>query len=120
MSKYRIYIAGPLTPHDGGAIEYLQNCRRMFEAAIWLIKHGFIPFCPALDMHYFLSAPSDEEMPTGEEIKSYSLEWLKVCDAALLMPGWEKSGGAKKEIRIARKNDIPVFEKAEDLLSLTR
>lgn len=55
MTSPRIYIAGPMNPkHGGGAIEYLRNCHRMIEAARDLIKNGLAPFCPAVDMAYFI------------------------------------------------------------------
>jgi hypothetical protein len=112
----RVYIAGPMNPkHGGGAIEYLRNCHRMIEAARELIKNGFAPFCPAVDMAYFLGG-MDDETPTAEEIKSYSMAWIPVCEAMLLMPGWKDSAGTLAEIAEAeRLGSIPRFTSIDAL-----
>ena len=115
INRPRVYIAGPLNPHNGGgAIEYLRNCSRMIEAARHLIKSGYAPFCPAVDAAYFIGG-MDDETPTAEEIKSYSASWVGACAAILLMPGWEKSAGTLAEIEIAERLGIPVFKRMEML-----
>jgi hypothetical protein len=111
----RVYIAGPMNPkHGGGAIEYLRNCNRMIEAARALIKAGFAPFCPAVDMFYFIGG-MDDETPTAEEIKSYSMAWLPGCDAILMMPGSENSAGANAELDAAVRLGIPHFKNIDAL-----
>jgi hypothetical protein len=115
INRPRVYIAGPLNPHNGGGtIEYLRNCNRMIEATRTLIKCGYAPFCPAVDAAYFIGG-MDDETPTAEEIKSYSASWVGACEAVLLMPGWEKSGGAKAEIEIAKRLNVPVFKSMNKL-----
>lgn len=112
----RVYIAGPLNPHNGGgAIEYLRNCHRMIEAARNLIKAGFAPFCPAVDMLYFIGG-KDAETITTEEIKSYSMAWIPACEAMLMMPGWHDSAGAVAEFDYAFILSMPVFFSTETLL----
>ena len=114
----RIYIAGPMNPRNGGgAIEYLGNCRRMIAAAVELIKKGFAPFCPALDLLYFLNGEWAESI-TGEEIKSYSMTWLPTCEAILMLPGSEHSSGASAELSEAIQLGIPVFNSIEPLIRL--
>lgn len=120
INRPRIYIAGPLNPHTGGgAIEYLRNCNRMIEAARDLIKAGCAPFCPAVDMLYFIGG-MDDETPTAEEIKSYSASWIGACAAVLLMPGWSKSGGTLAEIEIAKSLNVPVFKNAGTMYKKVR
>lgn len=109
----RVYIAGPMNPrHGGGAIEYLRNCSRMIDAARDLIKAGFAPFCPAVDMAYFLGGP-DDAAPTAAEIKAYSLAWMDACDCVLLMPGWRSSKGTLVEIQEAKRIGLPIFNAGE-------
>ncbi len=37
------------------------------------------------------------------------MEWVKVSEALIVLPKWENSSGTKKEIKIAKKLNIPVF-----------
>jgi len=112
----RVFISGPMSPtKTGSPIEYLANCRRMIAAAVELIKKGFAPFCPAVDMLYFLNGEWADPI-TGEEIKAYSLAWLPVCEAILLMPGWKDSAGARKELALAVRLGIPKFNSIDGLL----
>ena len=46
-------------------------------------------------------------------IKEYSLLWLELCDAVLLVPGWENSSGTRAELARAKELDIPVFGSLE-------
>lgn len=117
INRPRVFISGPMTPTGTGSpIEYLANCRRMIDAARYLIKNGCAPFCPAVDAAFFLGG-TDDETPTAEEIKSYSASWVGACAAVLLMPGWEKSGGALAEIEIAQGLNIPVFKSMNKLFA---
>ena len=113
----RIYIAGPMNPRNGGgAIEYLANCRRMIAVAVELIKKGFAPFCPAVDMLYFLNGEWAEPI-TGDEIKAYSMAWLDGCAAILMLPGNEHSAGASAELFEAIRLGIPNFNSIDRLIS---
>ena len=107
----RIYIAGPLT---GLPIEYLRNCKMMERAAATLIVLGYAPFVPSLDREIFLALDGEEEI-TVEMIKNYSMTWLKMCDAVLLMPGWERSKGTLAEIEEAKRRKIPIYDTINDL-----
>lgn len=110
-----IYVAGPMNPRNGGgAVEYLGNCRRMIAASVELIKKNFAPFCPAVDMLYFLNGEWAEPI-TGEEIKAYSMAFLPVCQAILMMPGSEHSAGAQAEAEVAHVLNIPTFNSIESL-----
>jgi hypothetical protein len=84
--------------------------RRGIEVSTKLLQAGHAVFCVWLDFQFGLMW----DIP----LKTYqanSMEWLKVSDAILLVPGWEKSKGVAAEMEEARKLDIPVFESLEDL-----
>jgi len=57
----------------------------------------------------------DEDF-TVEQFYRYSIEFLKRSDAVVLVPGWEKSTGTLKEIKIALELGIPVFENKQLLI----
>jgi hypothetical protein len=116
MTRPRVYIAGPMSPtRGGGPIEYLRNCNRMIDAARELIKAGLAPFCPAVDMLYFIGG-MDAAQITAEEIKAYSLAWLPACEAVLLMPGWMESVGTRAEAKEAKRLGMQVFTCSEFLI----
>jgi hypothetical protein len=109
-----IYIAGPMTPRgtrldtDNPAIEYLLNVRDLLHAAIAVIRKGWAPYCPGLDLQYFLSLPFGAVIPEAE-IKSISMSFLEISDAILLLPRWESSGGTQKEYRRAVELTMPLY-----------
>jgi len=117
--KY-IYIMGPLTPRGirsdakNAAVEYLFNVRDMVNAAISLIKLGFIPFTPGLDFPYFLSIG---RTITEEQMYGLSTAWLEKCDAIFALPGSysDSSIGCRKEIERAKELHIPIFDSLSDL-----
>lgn len=118
----RVYIAGPLTPkglwNKNLAVDYLLNVRNMIEAGKSCLLNGLTPFVPAFDFNFFIALRNGEEI-TETLIKKYSIDWLLVCDAVLLVPGWEESSGTLAEMEIANKKGIPVFESIENLLKWT-
>ena len=79
-----------------------------------IMKAGFSPYCPWSD---FIFALLDTEGSiTVQQYQESSMEWLKACDAMLLVEGWEESAGTKAEIFEAKKLNIPVFFLFADLL----
>lgn len=115
----RVYIAGALTPHGlhsaSPAIDYLINVRTMVRVALEALEAGFDPFVPALDGLFWLCAPEGTTI-TEPMIKRYSKSWLEACDAVLLVPEWQASGGTKAEIEFARRKGISVFVNLETMV----
>ena len=71
------------------------------------------PFCPWLDYQYVLM-DKDSKL-TLQDFYDYSLAWLEVSDAMLVIGDWQSSKGTLKEIEFAQ-NKIPIFYDIKDLL----
>lgn len=107
----RIYVAGPYSANN--VIDVLKNIGRGQKACADLFSMGFAPFCPWHDMT-FVTDRFDDVFDI-QSFYDYSIAWLVVSDAVLLVGEWEKSKGTVKEVNIASKQSIPVFK---DILSL--
>lgn len=80
-----------------------------------LMLKGFAPFCPWLDHQFQFMLQGDEKLVV-EDYYEYSLAWLEVSQAMLVLPGFENSKGTAKEIERAKELFIPVFYHVEDLI----
>jgi hypothetical protein len=81
------------------------------------MKHGYSVYCPFLDFQialheygYFL---------TKEDFQRNSMAWVEVCDAMLMLPNWDISNGAKREMQRAKDLGIPVCFSFRELIDLT-
>lgn len=93
----KVYIASPYTKGDVAV-----NVRTQLETANKLMNWGFAPFAPLYSHFQHMAFPR----PYEDWIK-IDLEWVKVCDAVLRLPG--ESNGADGEVFFAQQNNIPVF-----------
>ena len=109
----RIYIAGAYSADN--VIDMLENMRRGMRLAAEVLMTGFAPFTPWHDYHHILQLQGKERLLL-EDMYAYSMAWLEVSDAVLIVPGWEHSRGTKTEIEAAEARAIPVFFSIEDLL----
>lgn len=124
MRSIRIYVAGPYRPtpsqHCKGEHDALrivnQNIRRAIEAAIALIKLGHIPYVPHLNHYIHIEMDEDMEDMWLEQ----DFEWLRCCDAILLLPGYEESGGALKELELASELGLIEFKSVEEVETFSR
>ena len=109
----RIYIAGAYSASN--VITVLDNMREGMRLATKVFLLGYAPFCPWLDFHFQLML-REGEILTVEDYYKYSIAWLEVSEGMLLVPGWQVSKGAKAEVEIAKKMDIPIFYDIEELM----
>ena len=100
----RIYVAGKYT--DNHVFKSLNNMRIGIQYSIEVFKMGHVPFCPWLDYLFVLLGEGEIEK---DRLYEYSIEWLKVCDAIFLVPGWSKSEGTLKELEVAEELNIPIY-----------
>jgi len=113
----RVYVAGPYSADN--VIDVLGNIRRGVALSAQLLAEGYAVFCPFLDFQLALT-PYGAMLPK-EAYQKNSMAWVDVSDAVLvLLPGWEKSGGVRREIERASELDIPVFYSLADLEKYAR
>lgn len=108
----KVYVAGAYSADN--VLDVLKNIGRGNYYSAYLFKLGFAPFCPWHDKD-FVFALWDEEFSV-KEFYNYSMQFLEVCDAIFLVPGWENSMGTKKEIERANQLNIPIFSDVDELL----
>lgn len=108
----RIYVAGSYDAGD--VITALGNIKRGIRLGTELLLMGYAPFVPWLDHQLFLQLQEDEHIDYAV-IRLYSLAWLPVCEAMVVLPGSGVSKGTIEEIEFAKSNDIPVFLSKEEL-----
>ena len=108
----KIYVAGKYSADN--VIDVLHNIREGIKISAKLIKMGYSPFCPWLD-HQF----SFYEDISVEEYYKYSIDFLKVCDAMLVLPHSENSKGTQKEIIIAENMGMPIYYSLEEIKCIT-
>jgi hypothetical protein len=105
----KVYVAGAL---NSDACGYIINCHKMIKTAKMLRNHGFAVYVPCND---FL-----EGLVNGDfQYKDYfdnSQPWLLSSDYVFLVPGWENSTGTKREIELAKANNIPVCNDIKEML----
>jgi hypothetical protein len=99
-----IYTAGPYSQTAGvGTVE--ENIQKAKEVAVELWNMGYTVLCPHLNTAGF------ETLTTlsNKDFVDRDLEMVEVCDAIVMMPGWESSLGAVRELEHARQNDLVVW-----------
>jgi hypothetical protein len=107
--KKCIYIAGALSD---SAVNYLYNVHKMMEVAESVRREGFSVYVPAIDLLMGIKFG----YKYYEDYFNNSQPWLVKADGVFLVPGWKQSTGTKREIDLAYKNNIPVFEQLNSMI----
>lgn len=94
-----VFIAGP---YRGDVGKNISNARAV-AMKVW--EKGHVALCPHLNTAFFdeTCACKDADYLAGD------LKLLARCDAMVMIPKWEKSEGASKEVGYALAHDIPVY-----------
>ena len=110
----KIYIAARLTAKTPDRL--LMNGGIAIRAAIEVMKKGHIPFVPPLDyLIYMMSTPEDLDEIGNEYYYKYSCEWLKCCDAIVIVNGLDDSKGVKKEYKLAQDLGMKIFKNVKEI-----
>jgi hypothetical protein len=99
----KVYIASPYT--NGSQAENVRQQMMYFKE---LVLNGYCPFAPLLFHFQEIFSPLPYEKYT-----ELDLEWVRVCDCILRLPG--KSLGADDECNFAQRCKLPVFYSLTDL-----
>lgn len=104
--RKRVYVAGAYSADN--VLGVLDNMRRGMVLSKDVFRAGFAPWCPWMDYHYQLLLQEGETL-TIQDYYEYSMAWLEVADAVLVVPNSEHSKGTQAEIARALELSIPVF-----------
>lgn len=97
-----IYVAGPYRgPGDWAVKQNIQDAEK-FARELW--RRGFAVICPHANSAFM----GGSEIPDDVFLKG-DLEILRRCDAIFMIPGWERSAGARAEYQFSLDNNIPIF-----------
>jgi len=102
-----VYVAGPY--RGSGEWEVLQNIRRAETLALAVWQAGAACICPHKNTALFGGAADDSVWLEGD------LEMMRRCDAVLCTDDWQRSAGAREEVRVAKEMGLPVFHSLVDL-----
>lgn len=86
--RERIYVAGAYSADN--VIAVLDNMRKGMRLATEVFLAGYAPFSPWMDYHYQLMLWDGEHLSVNDYY-DYSISWLAVSDAMILVPGYENS-----------------------------
>lgn len=101
----KVYIASPYTKGDVAV-----NVKKQLDCFAELMDKGYAPFAPLYSHFQHMAHPR----PYEQWIK-LDLEWVKVCDCVLRLPG--ESSGADGEVSYAQENNIPVYYSIPELVA---
>ena len=104
-----VYIAGPYSPINGLTINENVNNAKELAKECW--KNDIPAICPQMNTAFMDAVTSPDVFYIGD------LDIIERCDAVLMVPGWEKSFGAKMERLHALREEIPVFESVKGLVA---
>ena len=104
----KIYISGGIT----GVPDYIQRFTDAQKPIEEIYHHTVIN--PALD-NAILSTKL-----TYDEIMEICFREIDLCDILVMIPGWEKSNGARKERQYAMLRSMPVYEFADFMIEQRR
>ena len=110
---HKIYVIGSYSADN--VLDVLKNIGRGEKVCAELFSLGFAPFCPWHDKSYVTDLPDNQF--TIQQFYDYSMAWLDVSDAILVLPNSGNSKGAQSEIKRAIELNIPVFYSIEALVA---
>lgn len=96
-----VYIAGPYRGKDEYAVRLNKLAAEKLAVEVW--RMGAMAFCPHKNSSELGGCVEDGVFLDGDA------ELLKRCDVVVTVGDWRQSIGAQAEVRLAERNEIPVF-----------
>lgn len=110
--KIRVYVAGAYSADN--ILDIFNNMRKGMRLGLEVLLAGYAPFVPWFDYHFQLMLRETETIPLSTYYE-YSLAWLRVSNAVLVVPNSENSIGTQNEIKEAVHLGIPIFYSLDEL-----
>jgi len=111
--QQRIFVSGPYTADDPqDTLDFISVAR---EAQVELFRRGHYPFCPHVGSAGYENRYLD--IPKSAYLE-WSLAFLPVCHAILMLDGWQDSAGATAEHAAAEKLKLTVYYSLDDVPDL--
>lgn len=103
---------------EGKVVPILNSIGRATQAGVELERKGFIAYVPHFD--WLLAAVDGidgKPSITLEQYYKHGIEWLKYCDALLLVDpeDYGSSKGVTAEVDYCLDHDIPVFTSVDEI-----
>lgn len=104
----RIYIAGPYRDPTTSGVD--RNIGVARDVMAELLRLGHTPFCP-----HAMTARCERDYPDlpDEVYLRTDMEWLRLCEAVVLLPRWDKSSGTAAEVDEAERLGLTIYHDIE-------
>ena len=109
---FYVYLSGPIAAKYGRTVE--QNVADATAVYFRLLQHGIPAHCP----HLSALCPSAFTAIDYDTWIRYDCAIINRCTHLLLLPRWELSAGALKEVEHATQRRIPIIPDEEALYHL--
>lgn len=100
----RIYIAGPMRGTKDLNRAVFEEITKYFRSQGWSVESPF-----EIGARFGTDQELLENKPLLLKVMEFEEQTLRTCDAIALLPGWERSLGARQELLIALQEKLDIF-----------
>lgn len=102
MKNCFVYLSGPITARHGFSVE--ENVASALKVYWECLRAGIPAFCP----HLSAAFPTGHTAVDYERWMAYDFAVIERCTHVLMLPRWETSSGALREMDFAEKRQLPI------------
>lgn len=103
MKDCFVYLSGPITAKHGFSVE--DNVASALKAYWECLQSGIPAFCP----HLSAAFPTGHVVIGYEAWMAYDFVIIDRSTHVLMLPRWETSSGARRELEYAHRRGLPSF-----------